>query len=282
MTATDGSSARSATVTGGCTGLLGCSSTPPTPMALCASFCSTAPSGATTANLGSAGWRQGIADESVEEAALREAVEETALDGTKVRLRHTFVDDHGGWSYTTVYADSMTQLETVPNKEVSRTRVGACRPSAGTTPASWIRSYLARRPLAASDPGRRRSQRGRATPNGWWNDRAGAAARLGASLARLIASTLPDEDISGVVSSLSVVVEGQARDVTLPDTVATVRATGSGDDALVTTVEDLARVPQRLVVVTSDRELRSRVTHAAGDQVIVRGARWLLDLLPKS
>ena len=55
--------------------------------------------------------------ETVEEAALREAAEETALDVTQVRLRHTFVDDHGGWSYTTVYADALTQLDTVPNEE---------------------------------------------------------------------------------------------------------------------------------------------------------------------
>ncbi len=180
--------------------------------------------------------------ESVEEAALREAVEETALDGTKVRLRHTFVDDHGGWSYTTVYADSLTRLETVPNEEsaalewvpIDRVPELPLHPGFGHT---WPVVRLQPVTLvvdAANVVG--------ATPNGWWNDRAGAAARLGASLARLIANTLHDEDMSGVVSSLHVVVEGQARDVKLPDAVATVRATGSGDDALVTAVEVSPRV----------------------------------------
>ena len=35
-------------------------------------------------------------------AALREAAEECSLDTAAVRLLDEFVDDHGGWSYTTV------------------------------------------------------------------------------------------------------------------------------------------------------------------------------------
>jgi 8-oxo-dGTP pyrophosphatase MutT (NUDIX family) len=219
--------------------------------------------------------------ETVEEAALREAVEETALDGTKVRLRHTFVDDHGGWSYTTVYADSLTQLETVPNEEsaalewVAADRVQALplHPGFGHT---WPTVQLPPVTLvvdAANVVG--------ATPNGWWKDRAGAAARLGASLAPLNASTLrdSDDDIGGVVTSVSVVVEGQAREAMLPDAIETVRAAGSGDDALVATVAALAQRPGRLVVVTSDRELRERVAAATDDGATVRGARWLLDLI---
>ena len=217
--------------------------------------------------------------ETVEEAALREAVEETALDGTKVRLRHTFVDDHGGWSYTTVYADSLTQLETVPNEEsaalewVAADRVPELplHPGFGHT---WRDVQL--HPLtlvvdAANVVG--------ATPNGWWKDRTGAAAQLGASLAPLIASTLRAGDIDGVVTSVVVVVEGQARDAMLPEDIETVRATGSGDDALVATVAAHAHRHGRLVVVTSDRELRQRVTAETGGDAVVRGARWLLDLL---
>ena len=55
--------------------------------------------------------------ETVEQAALREAAEETSIDVTEVRVRHTFVDDHGGWSYTTVYGDSVDELATDPNEE---------------------------------------------------------------------------------------------------------------------------------------------------------------------
>jgi len=217
--------------------------------------------------------------ETVEEAALREAVEETALDGTKVRLRHSFADDHGGWSYTTVYADSLTQLETIPNEEsaelewVSTDRVHELplHPGFGHT---WQDVQL--QPLilvvdAANVVG--------ATPNGWWKDRTGAAEQLGSSLAGLISSTLHDGDIAGVVTSVSVMVEGQARNALLPETIETVRAEGSGDDALVATVASLTNRPGRLVVVTSDRELRDRVAVATDGEAVVRGARWLLDLL---
>ncbi len=217
--------------------------------------------------------------ESVQEAALREAVEETALDGTKVRLRHTFVDDHGGWSYTTVYADALTQLETVPNEESAALEWVAadCVPELPLHPGfghTWRDVQLPPLTLvvdAANVVG--------ATPNGWWKDRTGAAAQLGASLAPLIASTLRAGDIDGVVTSVVVVVEGQARDAMLPEDIETVRATGNGDDALVEAVQTLAARRGRLVVVTSDRELRERVTAATDGDVVIRGARWLLDLI---
>lgn len=40
--------------------------------------------------------------ESAEEAARREADEESDLDVTGLPVAGCFVDDHGGWSYTTV------------------------------------------------------------------------------------------------------------------------------------------------------------------------------------
>lgn len=42
------------------------------------------------------------AQESPEQAALREAAEETGLDPAQVRVGGAYVDDHGGWSYATV------------------------------------------------------------------------------------------------------------------------------------------------------------------------------------
>lgn len=43
-------------------------------------------------------------DESAEQAALREAQEETGLDPSPVAVTGALVDDHGGWAYTTVTA----------------------------------------------------------------------------------------------------------------------------------------------------------------------------------
>ena len=216
--------------------------------------------------------------ETVEEAALREAAEETSIDATQVRLRHVFVDDHGGWSYTTVYADSLTALETVPNEEsaalewVGLDRVGALplHPGFGHT---WPEVQLA--PItvlvdSANVLGAR--------ANGWWKDRVGATERMGADMAAIWARTVHDDSITGVVTSVHVVLEGAARDARLPDTVHVVRAPGSGDDAIVATVEQVATQQGRLVVVTSDSELRTRVTAAAADAE-VRGAKWLLNLL---
>jgi rRNA-processing protein FCF1 len=51
-----------------------------------------------------------------------------------------------------------------------------------------------------------------------------------------------------------------------------VRATGSGDDAL---VAEAAELPGPLVVVTADRGLRARLPAGA----IVHGPGWLLDRL---
>jgi 8-oxo-dGTP diphosphatase len=48
--------------------------------------------------------------EDVVTAALREAAEETALDPDTVRPLQEWVDDHGGWSYTTVVAEALTEL----------------------------------------------------------------------------------------------------------------------------------------------------------------------------
>jgi 8-oxo-dGTP diphosphatase len=73
------------------------------------------------------------------------------------------------------------------------------------------------------------------------------------------------------------VVEGAARGVQSTDRITVVPAPGSGDD----TIAELA-APQapdeRRLVVTADRELRSRCK-AAGAAVI--GPRWLLDALSR-
>jgi 8-oxo-dGTP diphosphatase len=52
-------------------------------------------------------------------AALREAVEETSLDPASVRPFHEWVDDHGGWSYTTILARTDSAVAVQPRNAES-------------------------------------------------------------------------------------------------------------------------------------------------------------------
>lgn len=219
--------------------------------------------------------------ESVEQAALREAVEETGIDASRVRVGHTFVDDHGGWSYTTVYGDSATSLDTIPNEEsaeltwvpVASVDDLELHPGFGHT---WPQVRLPALQLvidAANVVG--------SVPDGWWKDRSGAAERLGRRLAPLISTTLRCTETSGVVSAIHLVVEGAARGATIAPPVRAVVAAGSGDDAVVATTADLVGAGSQLVVVTSDRELAGRVQSLDAD-IRVEGARWLIDRLTTS
>jgi hypothetical protein len=107
-------------------------------------------------------------------------------------------------------------------------------------------------------------------PDGWWRDRAGAAARLRDELA-----TIADTGLPGLDPPVEVVlvVEGAARRVEAIPGVRTVGATGSGDDAI---IDLLARQPgvRVRVVVTADHQLRARITALGAE---VRGPRWLLE-----
>ena len=134
-------------------------------------------------------------------------------------------------------------------------------------------------------------------PDGWWRDRAGAAVRLHAEIVRLARSgraILPDGPAPGEpcpAPGFVMVLEGAARaaaarlaaaepDVDAgrtgpvrPGEVRVVQARGSGDDTIVAVVREL---PGRRVVVTADRELRTRCV-AAGAEIL--GPGWLLGLL---
>ncbi|GAB48171.1 hypothetical protein [Mobilicoccus pelagius] len=106
-------------------------------------------------------------------------------------------------------------------------------------------------------------------PDGWWRDRAGAAARLHAAL---VAVDLPWEHIV-------LVLEGAARPG-VPEgevaTVTTVHAPGSGDDEIVDRCGQLADEGARVVVVTADRGLVARLEPFDVD---VEGPRALRSLL---
>ena len=99
-------------------------------------------------------------------------------------------------------------------------------------------------------------------PDGWWKDRAGAAARLRDRLARTTPAGLPD--LPGPLDTV-MVVEGRAKDIEETEGVRVVRAPGSGDDAIVDLVATEGS-GRRVVVVTADRELRDRV-RALGAEV---------------
>ncbi len=113
-------------------------------------------------------------------------------------------------------------------------------------------------------------------PDGWWRDRAGAASRLLAGLARLNGRRVPGPDGEPLAcAEVVAVVEGRARGVPDVDGVRLVRAAGSGDDALAACAEELTAQGRAVLVVTADRGLRARLPA----EVSVTGPGWLRDLL---
>lgn len=220
-------------------------------------------------------------------AALREAAEETGLDAGQVRVRHHFLDDHGGWAYTTVYADTPAPLPTEPNREsVALTWVALDDVRSLTLHPGFAHTWgtVAATPAtllvdAANVVGSR--------PDGWWRDRAGAAGRLLAELGGLRAVVTRNPSGVAVVARVVAVLEGAARDAASGDGWAeVVRAAGSGDDTVVEQARRLARPGSgaepvrghRVVVVTADRELRRRVLDAAPSAELA-GPGWLHALL---
>jgi hypothetical protein len=116
-------------------------------------------------------------------------------------------------------------------------------------------------------------------PDGWWRDRAGAAARLHGELAGLAARGGPLLPGPSGPPDVVLVLEGAARAAATriepADRVRVVSAGGSGDDAIVALVRDL---PGRRVVVTADRELRRRCVAEGAE---IEGPGWLLAQLER-
>ena len=212
-------------------------------------------------------------------AACREAVEEAGLDTTALRIRRRHVDDHGGWAYVTVVADTVAPLPTSPNAEsadlqwrdVDQVHALPLHPGFAAT---WPR--LRARPVSlvvdvanvlGADPFRWSAA-------GWWRDRRGATAALLVELDRLRGRTTRSAAGDAVViRQVVAVLEGVAR-AAGSDRSGWVRAypsPGSGDDAVVEVAAGLSDA----IVVTADAGLRRRVTAAAvaADRA---GPRWLL------
>jgi 8-oxo-dGTP diphosphatase len=228
----------------------------------------------------------GAADshETPVETALREAAEECGFPPDAVTVRGIYLDDHGGWAYHTVFASAPAPISVAPASDetdevrwVAAGQADQLELHPGLA-AHWaeLRGGLA--PLtvvvdAANVVGSR--------PDGWWRDRAGAAQRLVAGLSALarrgVEDVPPELGLPAPAHwfpEIAVVLEGEAR-AAVPDSGAgeaglrIVSAAGSGDDTIAAVA---AQTPGLRLVVTADRELRSRC-EAAGAQVT--GPRWL-------
>lgn len=105
-------------------------------------------------------------------------------------------------------------------------------------------------------------------PDGWWRDRAGAAARLRDDLVAVAEHGLPT--LPGPLEVV-LVVEGKARHVESVPGVRVVSAPGSGDDAIVDVVR--ANPDRPCTVVTADRALRDRVAALGADVLGPRAVR---------
>jgi hypothetical protein len=133
-----------------------------------------------------------------------------------------------------------------------------------------------------------------ARADGWWKNRAQAAARLCREVGDLSSRGLAARELPAGVAGVDsdrvyphwvLVLEGAARRAAVPDdepdenfrdlgpAVRLVLASGSGDDAIAREAADLQGCR---IVVTADRELRRRCEQAGA---VVTGPRWLLGLL---
>jgi 8-oxo-dGTP pyrophosphatase MutT (NUDIX family) len=219
--------------------------------------------------------------EDAVEAALREAAEESTLDPSLVRVHWLAFEHHGGWSYDTVIGSVPERVEVRPKSFETA--------DVAWVPASEVAGKKLFPPFAEAWPRLSKSLYRvvlivdtanvmGARPDGWWRDRKGAAERLRDQLHSLNGITgVPGAVADVCFPEIIMVVEGAARGVQSTDRITVVPAPGSGDD----TIAELA-APQapdeRRLVVTADRELRSRCK-AAGAAVI--GPRWLLDALSR-
>src|SRR5215472_15792495 len=126
--------------------------------------------------------------------ALREAEEECAIDGSAVTVHGVLRDDHGGWTYRTVLGCAAGPLRAFPVSEETKEvawvpvdDVASLRLHPGFA-EQWSALRAVLMPVtiivdAANVMGSR--------PDGWWRDRAGAAARLHGQLAELAGRGLP-------------------------------------------------------------------------------------------
>jgi hypothetical protein len=113
-------------------------------------------------------------------------------------------------------------------------------------------------------------------PDGWWKDRAGAAARLLAPMPALVGrAVVGPEGESLALERIVAVVEGQAKAIAAPEGIEVVHAPADGDSAIAATALESDAAGERVLVVTADRGPRARLP----DGALVAGPGWLNALL---
>lgn len=212
--------------------------------------------------------------------ALREASEESTLPVSAVRVHGIITEDHGDWAYHTVLSTVPAMIDVYPASNETREagwfqlsaveRIRLFKPFAKTWPA--VRQG-AQRPVLVVDCANVMGARA----DGWWKDRAGAAARLRDQLGELaVAGTTALAPFDVAYPEIMLVVEGKARGIGGGATkIDVIDARGSGDDEIVRLVAE-PEPDNRYVVVTADRELKARCQDEGAE---VLGPRWLLDQL---
>jgi hypothetical protein len=114
-------------------------------------------------------------------------------------------------------------------------------------------------------------------PDGWWRDRAAAAARLLIGLAPLngAEASLPAGLGPVRITEIRAVVEGAAKRAEGPEAVVLVPADTDGDSKIVEESIRLSASGKIPLVVTADRGLRRRLP----EQALIAGPGWLNRLL---
>ncbi|HJY25558.1 MAG TPA: ADP-ribose pyrophosphatase, partial [Actinomycetes bacterium] len=216
----------------------------------------------------------------------REAAEEAAVEEAAVTPSHSWVDDHGPWSYTTVVAQARGTVdaraadpESLELRWVGLDEVTS-HPLHPAFAAAWpeLREHATCRLVLVVDAANVVGSR----PDGWWRDRVGANTRLRDGLVALADRGMP----AGMLDlpaelwwpDIRLVVEGQARGIESVAGVTVHSADRDGDRLIAETVAKSTRErpDDHVVAVTADRQLRDQLV-SAGARVV--GPRTLLALL---
>jgi len=226
--------------------------------------------------------------ESAVDGALREAREETGIDTAVLRPRFAVRLDMDVWTYTTIAADAPSALPIAVSDPESTALEWVPLDAVDELPLhpgfadAWphLKALLAVRRALVVDVANVVGSR----PDGWWKDRAGAAARLLEAVARRAERGFPVEGEGAlpVVAhwpEVVAVLEGEARPAAAaaPEPVTAVAASGSGDDEIVAQTVALTARGRQVRVVTADRRLADRVRAAGAVEVL--GPSRLLEQL---
>ncbi len=231
-------------------------------------------------------------EESPIAGALREAHEEAGVPIHAAHVTHTHVVDKGNWKYTTVVARVTEPFMPVMGDAESKALAWVPVDQVSSYPLhpgfeqAWpvIRELLGQPVTVIVDAANVMG----AVPDGWWKDRHGAAARLRDKLDILhslgvvpLFARFAPKDFPGVdriYPTWVLVTEGVARTLTGTENVTVVGAQHSGDEAILEQAALASARGERVVVVTSDKELRVRVSTVGAE---TRGVKHLLRRLPE-